>query len=194
MPFAALLGLSLFYGFTFEEFYVNLTVKEARVETHLVSPTAVLLAYGLGPFTLTQPLRLSIALVVAAVLLIGSRRPLHRLVGVVPQALLGGLYSSAATTAVLARKGRDGGLTRQIGVGMIAATGMMYVRLVAQNPAAGVGLPTAASAIMIASSSNNVLKAVYAIAFSHRRESLVPASMLVAFAVPGAGAALVAGR
>jgi uncharacterized membrane protein (DUF4010 family) len=406
MPYAVLLGLSLFYGFAFEEFYAeelpnrpggvrtfpllafagaalyliephfalafiagllvigawlyayisaNLIVKEARVESHFIIPAACVLAYVLGPIALTQPLWLSVALVVGTVLLIGARQPLHRLVSVVPQveiwtlgqflilvgvilpllytapvipfthitpfkvwlavvavstlsylsylvqryllpsrgimvtALLGGLYSSTATTVVLARKGHDEGLTRQISSGIILATGMMYLRIIvicgifnfalgrllgipflvlsvlacaaayaltraaepaatdyvpenplqlgtavlfavllivvsvlsqlaqtylgargvlalaavvgftdidpfvlslAQNAATSIGLATAASAIMIASSSNNLLKAIYAVGFSRRRESAIPASVLVTLSILGIGAAL----
>jgi uncharacterized membrane protein (DUF4010 family) len=191
--------------------------------------------------------------------------------------VLGGLYSSTATTVVLSRRARDEGMTRELQGGIIAATAMMYVRIVvicslfnvslgralivpllslallsaivaalrarlgarspsvaaptnplqiwtallfaglfvavsmltnlaqthlghagvyalagvvgvtdidpfvlslAQSGATATGLATAATAIVIATSSNNVLKAVYTVAFSRRRESWIPAAIL----------------
>jgi uncharacterized membrane protein (DUF4010 family) len=209
--------------------------------------------------------------------------------GTLLTSILGGLYSSTATTVVLARRSRDEGMTPELEAGIVAATAMMYLRVLvicsifnlalgrllvvpflvlaaisamlaalryrtakastrstdlpnplqlstaflfallfvavsmlatlaenhlgrggvfalagvvgvtdidpfvlslAQGGAAGVGLTTAASAILIATSSNNVLKAVYAIAFSGRRASAVPAAMLGSLAVLGIVAAL----
>ena len=60
-----------------------------------------------------------------------------------------------------------------------------FVLSLAQGGANGVGLATAATAIVIATSSNNVLKAVYTIAFSRKRESWIPAAILAAIAVLG---------
>jgi uncharacterized membrane protein (DUF4010 family) len=198
--------------------------------------------------------------------------------------ILGGLYSSTATTVVLSRRARDEGMTRELQGGIVAATAMMYVRVLvicslfnvglgrmlvvpllglallsaivagslarlgprsaivsepmnplqiwaalafaalfvaismlttlaqghlghagvfalagivgvtdidpfvlslAQGGAAGIGLATAATAIIIATSSNNVLKAVYTIAFSRRRESWIPAAALAFIAALG---------
>ena len=406
MPYALLLGLALFYGFAFEEFYAelvpnhpggvrtfpilafagaalyliephfalafiagllvtgawlyayvkaNLQLKDSRVESHFVIPAAVLIAYALGPFVLTQPTWLSVALTVATVLLIAARGPLHALVervpseevwtagqflllvgvvlpllykepaipfthitpfkvwlavvavstlsygsyliqryvlpgrGILVTSLLGGLYSSTATTVVLARAARDEGFSPRITSGVVAATGMMYLRLViicvifnaalarelllpfavlgilalgtafalaqrpdktaqraftptnplqlgtafifaalliaisvlsdwvvahlgtsgvlslaavvgftdidpfvlsiAQGGAASIGLALAAGAIVIASSSNNILKAVYTVLFSRRRESILAASLLLTLSMLGVGAA-----
>ena len=44
-------------------------------------------------------------------------------------ALLGGLYSSTATTVVLARRTRDGGPTADLSAGIVLATAFMYLRL-----------------------------------------------------------------
>jgi uncharacterized membrane protein (DUF4010 family) len=209
--------------------------------------------------------------------------------GTLLTSILGGLYSSTATTVVLARRSRDEGMTPELEAGIVAATAMMYLRVLvvcsifnlalgrllvapflvlaaisgvlaalryrtakastlstdlpnplqlstallfallfvavsmlatlaenhlgpggvfalagvvgvtdidpfvlslAQGGAAGVGLSTAASAILIATSSNNVLKAVYAVVFSGRRASAVPAAMLGSLAVLGIVAAL----
>jgi uncharacterized membrane protein (DUF4010 family) len=197
--------------------------------------------------------------------------------GTVLMAMLGGMYSSTATTVVLARRARDEGMTPELEAGMVAASAMMYPRVLvvcalfnlklafllapamltlcvlglaiavvrarggqktteavkasnplalgtaftfallfvaisaittlvqtylggtgvlalaafvgvtdidpfvlglAQGGAANVGLTLAATAIVIATASNNVLKAIYAIAFSRKRESIIPASML----------------
>jgi len=242
---ALLLGLSLFFGFAFEEFYAGdlprrpggvrtfpllalaggslyliepqygaafiagLLVlgswiyayvrreskSETAVEGAFVVPACNLLAYVLGPLTLTQPLWLCVAVAVAAVLLLGGRRRLHDwaarvsteevvtagqfliLVGVVlpllagrppipyttvtpfgvwlavvavstisygsyllqryvfPSAgtlltsILGGLYSSTATTVVLARRAQQEGMTPELQAGILAATAMMYLRV-----------------------------------------------------------------
>jgi uncharacterized membrane protein (DUF4010 family) len=208
--------------------------------------------------------------------------------GTLLSAILGGLYSSTATTTVLARRAHDEGVTPEIQAGIIAATGMMYLRLLvvtaifnaalaralvaplvllsavtilmawlhsrgasrtvpagpppnplqlgtafafailfvviallttwvqehwgsagilglaavvgvtdidpfvlslAQGGAAVVGLTTAALAIVIATSSNNVLKAAYTIAFSGRREIWPAAASLTFISVLGIGVA-----
>ena len=208
----------------------------------------------------------------------------HR--GVLLASVLGGLYSSTATTVVLARRSRDGGMSPEIEAGIVAATGMMYLRVLAmcsifsfalgrslilpltipcaimlllawlrarqgtqttvveaapnplqlttalifaallvvisvvtalvqagmgragvfglaavvgitdidpfvlglaQGGVAKLGLTAAALAIVIATSSNNVLKAAYTLAFSRRRESWIPAGALLTIAVLGVG-------
>ncbi|MBV8198540.1 MAG: DUF4010 domain-containing protein [Candidatus Eremiobacteraeota bacterium] len=403
---ALLLGLSLFFGFAFEDFYseelprrpggvrtfpllalaggglfmlephygiafvAGLLVLGAWIYAYLrrvikpeaqlpegllIVPACNLLAYVLGPITLTQPLWVGVTVTVASVLLLGGRRTLHDwvhrvstpeiitaaqfliLVGIVlpllagkpaipyttitpfgvwlavvavssisyasyllqrfvfpgratlPMALLGGLYSSTATTVVLSQRARDANMTPELQAGIVAASGMMYVRILAicalfnlnlaraltlplltlavlcgafaawrsrsagrspttaepvnplqisaalvfaalfvivsvattfvqrwlgnaglfglaavvgvtdidpfvlslaQGGAGTLALPTMASAIVIATSSNNFLKAAYTVAFSRRRESWVPAGVLSAVAVVGIGLAL----
>lgn len=315
-----------------------------------IVPACNVLAYLLGPIALTQPLWLGVTVTVAAVLLLGGRRLLHKwarqvsgreivtaaqfliLVGIVLPLLagkppipytsitpfgvwlavvavstisyasyllqrfvfpgrtttftsiLGGLYSSTATTVVLSRRARDEGMTRELEGGIVAATAMMYLRILvicalfnftlgrmlavpllalaaisgavgywraragehsatesnpvnplqiwtalifaalfvaismlttlvqnhlghagvlalagivgvtdidpfvlnlAQGGAIGVGLPTAATAIIIATSSNNILKAIYAVAFSRQRQSWIPATLLASIALLG---------
>ena len=49
--------------------------------------------------------------------------------GILLSALLGGMYSSTATTVILARRDKEGAPSGQIAAGIIAATGMMYIRL-----------------------------------------------------------------
>jgi uncharacterized membrane protein (DUF4010 family) len=207
--------------------------------------------------------------------------------GTLLASILGGLYSSTATTVVLSRRARDGGMTPELQAGIVAATAMMYLRVLvvcsifklelaktlavpllvlaavssvmalararvgqrsartgdlpnplqlstalifallfvavsmiatyvqarygrsgvfglaaivgvtdidpfvlslAQGGAAGIGTATAAAAILIATSSNNVLKAVYAMLFSGGR-SAVPTAMLGSLSVLGVAAA-----
>jgi uncharacterized membrane protein (DUF4010 family) len=326
----------------------------------LIVPMCVLIAFVLGPIALTQPLWISFALVVGAVLLVGSRAWLHAFVARVPKeeavtlgqflllvgvvlpllygapripyteitpfsvwlavvaisalsylsyllqryvlpksgllvaAALGGLYSSTATTFVLARTARDEGVTPEITAGIMASTAVMYLRLLvivaifnvplarailipmivlaaiscgvtavfatrrsgakaptlvpsnplrigaamifaallivvsllsqwvqvhagargvlelaavvgvtdiapfvlslAQGGAASIGLELAAVAIVIAASSNNLLRAVYTVAFTRRRESVIPASAQVVLCVLGLIAAWIMAR
>lgn len=49
--------------------------------------------------------------------------------GIILSAILGGLYSSTATTIILARKSKQESHTTQIVSGIFGATGMMYVRI-----------------------------------------------------------------
>ena len=164
--------------------------------TSLMIPVSNLLAYLIGPVALTQPPWMVVAVSVTAVILLGTREQLHRLIEVVPQdelltagkfliligiilplvpgqpitaataltpyhvwlavvavctlsymsyllqkyvsapnaallpAVLGGLYSSTATTVVLAKRQREIGLARSdLSAGVVAATAVMYVRL-----------------------------------------------------------------
>ncbi len=353
-------GLLVLGSWLYSYVRANLEIHDSRVDAHLIVPTSVLLAYLLGPIALTQPLWLSVALVVGTVLLIGSRERLHAFTRAVPveevltlgqflllvgvvlpllygappipythitpfnvwlavvavstlsyvsyllqryvfaergvlvAAVLGGLYSSTTTTVVLARRAHDEGVTREIAGGIIAATAMMYVRIVlissifnaalgralalpllvlggiglivaylftrvrnnsvrtaivpsnplqlvtalifaavlivisllsdwvqahlgssgvlalaaivgiadidpfvltmAQGSAAVIGLGTAAVAIIIASSSNNLLKAIYAATFARRRESWQPASALLGLSALGLIAAWIMNR
>jgi uncharacterized membrane protein (DUF4010 family) len=53
--------------------------------TSLMIPASNLLAYLVGPIALTQPPRLVVAVSVTAVVLLGTREQLHRLISVVPQ-------------------------------------------------------------------------------------------------------------
>jgi uncharacterized membrane protein (DUF4010 family) len=409
--YAVLLGLSLFFGFAFEEFfgdenppvpggirtfplvsfagaalylvephfalafiaglfvlgawialYIRSVLDGARkpADGPLIVPTCVLIAYVLGPIALTQPLWVSFALVVGAVLLVGSRAWLHALVaripkeeavtlgqflllvgvvlpllygapripytqitpfsvwlavvavstlsyasyllqryvlpgsGIIVAAALGGMYSSTATTVVLARTAHDEGVTPEITAGIVAATAMMFLRMVvivaifnialarsivipmlvlavisitiafifarrgagvkapkvapknplrlgtaaifaallitvsvvskwvqanagahgvlalaavvgftdidpfvlslAQGGVATIGVATAAVAIVIAASSNNLLKAAYTLAFTRRPQSIVPAGALTALCALGLIAAWIMAR
>jgi uncharacterized membrane protein (DUF4010 family) len=65
-----------------------------------------------------------------------------------------------------------------------------FVLSVAQGGAANVGLSTAAAAILIATSSNNVLKAFYSSVFSRGRIGALPAVILGSLAVLGVASGL----
>jgi uncharacterized membrane protein (DUF4010 family) len=70
-----------------------------------------------------------------------------------------------------------------------------FVLSLAQGGVAGMSLPAIASAILVAASSNNVLKACYALAFGGRRAARAAAAALLLLAAVGAGLALLyAGR
>lgn len=244
------------------------------------------------PFTSITPFQVWLAVVAVSTLSYVSylaQRYLFPQRGVLLTAVLGGLYSSTATTVVLAQRAREQRMTPLIVAGMVAATGMMYARIlivtalfntslarallvpfatlavvaiavavvvgrtatsgdgdriepsnplqlqtafifagllivisvltrvveqhvgargvlalgaivgvtdidpfvlsIAQGGAAATGITIAAAAIAIASSSNNVLKAIYAVAFSRQRASLLPAFVLLATAALGLVAA-----
>jgi len=215
----------------------------------------------------------------------------HR--GVLLASILGGLYSSTATTVVLARRARDEGMSAELESAIVAATGVMFVRVLAvcsifssvlaraliapmlipsallllfawwraragsrsdargaapnplqlgtalifavlmvaisaitafvqthlgstgvfglaavvgvtdidpfvlglaQGGIAKLGLATAALAIVIATASNNILKAAYTVAFSRRPENWIPASALLGIALLGIAIGVVALR
>lgn len=245
------------------------------------------------PYTTITPVGVWLAVIAVSAISYASYLLSHYVFprgGTLLSSLLGGLYSSTATTVVLARRSCDQGMTPEIEAGMIAATGVMYPRLLvvcalfnaalaklliapllllcavtlgiawlrartatrteqpsqapnplqlttafafaillvvisfvtayvqthlgrpgvlglaavvgvtdidpfvlslAQGGAANVGLHTASMAIVIASSSNNVLKAAYAYGFSRRPQALIPAGILLALALLGIGAAAV---
>ena len=159
-------------------------------------PASNLLAYVIGPIALLQPPWAAVAITVAAVLLLGARERLHRLIHVVPRdelitagmflilvgiilplvphervssltpltpygvwlavvtvctlsylsyllqrygklkespllsAVLGGAYSSTATTVVFAKRLREAKQAPpDISAGIVAATAVMYIRL-----------------------------------------------------------------
>lgn len=64
-----------------------------------------------------------------------------------------------------------------------------FVLSLAQGGGAGIGLATAAGAIVVAASSNNVLKAAYTIGFS-RGKAVMPAVILASLAIAGVAAAV----
>lgn len=244
------------------------------------------LLYGLPaiPYTKVTPFGVWLAVVAVSSISYASYllgRYAFPKAGTLLAALLGGLYSSTATTVVLARRAREEGMTAELRGGIVLATAMMYLRILAvsaifnaqlgralllplgsmavvalalafvtsrsmvrtqskaqapnplqlgtafvfaillvaisvltdfvqshvgssgvlalsavvgftdidpfvlglaQGGAAATGLSIAAVAIVIATASNNVLKAAYAAVFSRRRESWVPIVALVALA------------
>ena len=164
--------------------------------TSLMIPASNMVAYLVGPVALIQPPWVVVAVSVTAVVLLGTREKLHRLIRVVPQdelltagkflilvgiilpllpnqpltsatpltpyhvwlavvavctlsyvsyllqkyaparnttllpAVLGGIYSSTATTVVLAKRQREACAARSdLTAGIVAATAVMYLRL-----------------------------------------------------------------
>jgi uncharacterized membrane protein (DUF4010 family) len=188
---AGLFGLAAWlYGF----------IRQAPPRDHeapsFMIPASNLLAYGLGPIALIEPPWLAVALTVAAVLLLGAREKLHRLIHVIPPgelstaaqfliltsiilplvphvrvtsltpltpygiwlavvaictlsygsylmqryapiggnallpAILGGAYSSTATTIVLAKRAQEAATApADISAGIVVATSVMYLRI-----------------------------------------------------------------
>jgi uncharacterized membrane protein (DUF4010 family) len=69
-----------------------------------------------------------------------------------------------------------------------------FVLSLAQGGAASIGIELSAVAIVIAASSNNLLKAAYTLGFARRRESVIPASALGVLCVLGLVAAWIMAR
>lgn len=86
------------------------------------------------PFTQITPLRVWLAVVAVSTISYASyllQKYVFPQAGVLLTAALGGLYSSTATTVVLARRASEAGtMNDQTTAGIVAATGMMYVRMV----------------------------------------------------------------
>ena len=187
---AGLLGLAAWL-----HAYLRSAPAKPEAPTFMV-PASNLLAYVIGAIALMQPPWVAVALTVAAVLLLGTRERLHRLIHIVPRdelltlgmflilvgiilplvpheqvssltpltpygvwlavvtvctlsylsyllqryapiknaallpAVLGGAYSSTATTVVLAKRLREAKqASADISAGIVAATAIMYVRL-----------------------------------------------------------------
>ena len=187
---AGLLGLAAWL-----HAYLRRAPKSHEAPTFMI-PASNLLAYVIGAIALMQPPWVAVALTVAAVLLLGTRERLHRLIHIIPReelltlgmflilvgiilplvphepvtsltpltpygvwlavvtvctlsylsyllqryapiknaallpAVLGGAYSSTATTVVLAKRLREAKhAPADISAGIVAATAIMYVRL-----------------------------------------------------------------
>jgi uncharacterized membrane protein (DUF4010 family) len=187
---AGLLGLAAWL-----HAYLRTAPAKPEAPTFMI-PASNLLAYVIGAIALMQPPWVAVALTVAAVLLLGTRERLHRLIHIVPRdelltlgmflilvgiilplvpheqvssltpltpygiwlavvtvctlsylsyllqryapiknaallpAVLGGAYSSTATTVVLAKRLREAKQApADISAGIVAATAVMYVRL-----------------------------------------------------------------
>jgi uncharacterized membrane protein (DUF4010 family) len=84
------------------------------------------------PYTTITPFGVWLAVVAVSTISYASYL-LERFVfpsgGTLLTSVLGGLYSSTAATAVLARRSRDEGMTPELQAGIVAATAMMYVRV-----------------------------------------------------------------
>src|SRR5205823_2142176 len=114
--------------------------------------------------------------------------------GVLLSGLLGGVYSSTVTTVALAKQAARSPMARLFSGAILAASGVMFVRLavllalfnrallallgvvdvdpfilgLAQTAADDTGLAQAAQSILVAASSNNLAKGVYAVGFGGR--------------------------
>jgi len=85
------------------------------------------------PFTHITPFKVWLAVIAVSTLSYGSYLVQRYVLpgrGIIVTALLGGLYSSTATTVVLAREAHEAGFTAEISGGVIAATAMMYLRII----------------------------------------------------------------
>jgi uncharacterized membrane protein (DUF4010 family) len=85
------------------------------------------------PFTHITPFSVGLAVVAVSTLSYVSyllQRYVFPKSGMLLAAILGGMYSSTATTVVMARKAREEGVTPSICAGIVAATAMMYARIV----------------------------------------------------------------
>jgi uncharacterized membrane protein (DUF4010 family) len=85
-----------------------------------------------GGFKAVTPHRVLLAVVAVSTLSYGSyllTRYVRPQGATLLAAVLGGLYSSTATTVVLARRGRNGQATSDLAAGIVLATSFMYVRL-----------------------------------------------------------------
>ncbi len=172
----------------------------------LIVPTCVLIAYVLGPIALTQQLWIAFALIVGTVLLMGSREWLHALVARVPkqEAVTLGQFLLLVGVVLPLLYGASPipytGITPfNVWLAVVAVSALSYVSYLLQRyvlPSSGelvtaalggatIGIAISAIAIVIAASSNNLLKAVYTVAFARRRAAVVPASALGALCALG---------
>jgi uncharacterized membrane protein (DUF4010 family) len=84
------------------------------------------------PYTSVTPFSVWLAVVAVSTISYASyllQRYVFPRGGTLLTSILGGLYSSTAATVVLARRAGENGITAELQAGMIAATSMMYVRI-----------------------------------------------------------------
>ncbi|MBV9332791.1 MAG: DUF4010 domain-containing protein [Candidatus Eremiobacteraeota bacterium] len=84
------------------------------------------------PFTTITPFGVWLAVVAVSSISYASylvQRYVFPRSGTLLSAILGGLYSSTAVTVVLARRSADEGMSAELGAAILAATAMMYVRI-----------------------------------------------------------------
>jgi uncharacterized membrane protein (DUF4010 family) len=88
----------------------------------------------LGAYLPLSPFEIWMAVVIVSTISYSgylAQKYFFRQKGYLLAGLIGGLYSSTATTVVLARKASEIGNTRLMTAGIVAATAMMYLRLIA---------------------------------------------------------------
>ena len=126
---------------------------------------------------------------------VATRRMLLKLPAANPLQLGTALTFAALFVVLAVATGWASRTFGQRGVYALAAvTGLAdvdpFVLSLAQGSVAGMSLPAAGAAILIAAASNNVLKACYALVFGGARATLAPAVALLALAALGVGFAL----
>jgi uncharacterized membrane protein (DUF4010 family) len=85
------------------------------------------------PYTTITPFGVWLAVVAVSSISYASyllQRYAFPTAGTILTSVLGGLYSSTATTIVLARRAHDEGMTRELEAGFAASTSMMFLRIV----------------------------------------------------------------
>lgn len=84
------------------------------------------------PYTQITPLGVWLAVIAVSSISYASyllQRYVFPQGGVLLTSVLGGLYSSTATTVVLAQRSREAGMSAEVEAGIVAATGMMFLRV-----------------------------------------------------------------
>lgn len=139
--FLALLFVSLIFTLSAKpithRIYEHMDHREVVTLAKFLLLSAVILPLlpdrQISPYLATTPFKIWVAVVaISTISYLGYI--LHRYVfprgGYLITGMLGGLYSSTATTVVLARKARSGdGGAKSITAAIVAASGMMYLRL-----------------------------------------------------------------
>jgi uncharacterized membrane protein (DUF4010 family) len=118
-------------------FAIKLEAKEIETFSKMVLLSAVILPLlpndNIIPYIPLSPFKIWLAVVVVSTISYGgyiTQQYLFPSKGIFLTALIGGTYSSTATTVVLARKAREARANRLITGSIIAATSVMYLRLV----------------------------------------------------------------
>lgn len=116
----------------------HLNAQELETLGKMVLLSAVILPLlphkKLGVYLPLSPFEIWMAVVIVSAISYSgylAQKYFFRQKGYLLAGLIGGLYSSTATTVVLARKASEIGNTRLMTAGTVAATAMMYLRLIA---------------------------------------------------------------
>ena len=135
------------------------------------------------PFTSITPFKVWLAVVAVSTISYASYL-LQRYVlpngGVLVTALLGGMYSSTATTIVLARTAATQGFTAELAAGTVAASAIMYVRLlvIASIFDAAIGAKLAVPALALAATGFAIALSFWLRADRRQPDVSIPANPL----------------